>query len=78
MFDNYQFLKGQFLQSALFLIVRSLCNDTPKRIGNKRTAPEFHGAILFKPNTVHTHHMHTICNCMTALYSLPCIDIVLY
>src|SRR5690349_14474716 len=65
------FIRINFMYDDLFLFMGCFVQNSSKRIGNKRSAPELHSAVLFKPYPVHTHHMHCIGYCMTALNRLP-------
>ena len=67
------FTQIDFHHMHFFLIMRRFVKNCTEWIRNKRSAPEFHGAILLKPYPVHTHNMNTIGNGMTALNCLPCI-----
>src|SRR5690606_4120940 len=46
-------------------------------IGSKTTAPEFHGSILFKSNTVYRYHRNSVRNGVRTLDSLPSVILVL-
>ena len=71
---DYLFLQYQFPPQLLLHYHAKLCIIIlPNGLDNKRTAPEFHGTVLFKTNPVHTYYMHTIGNGMTSLNGLPCI-----
>ena len=56
-----------------FCFMRCFVQQCSKGIADKRTAPEFHGAILFQSHPVHTYYVYAICYRMTPLNGLPCI-----
>ena len=65
------FIKINFSHHHFLLVMGTFCQQGAEGIGNKGSAPEFHGAILFKSYPVDAYHMHTIGNSMAALDGLP-------
>src|ERR1700759_613545 len=57
--------------NRLLPVMSGLVQDRPERIGDERTTPEFHGALLLKTYPVHAHHMHPVGDGMTTLHGLP-------
>src|SRR5690606_30049145 len=55
----------------LFLIVGTLVENSSKGVGDKRSAPELHRAVLFQANAVYAHYVHAIRNGMATLNGLP-------